>query len=297
MSTVVDNDKYIINGSTLSAIGNAVREKNMIPKKKKVSIDVFYKSYTIQTSYGSIKTIDASYFGLTSQTPVRARVQIVSSGSYSMYMQGTGDSGFSTIAAGQTYIKTLPIQFQGSASSYYSNITAKIFPLDGNGDYIILTAEDDDSEYLTQEKEVVVLNTDGLLVQNIASTILAANQYKFAAISPFTIGKNFQSATDISEYISDITDIVYLYVPSYPSGGYWGRLAPKESEKTTSGSYEAYPMKIYGGSTSSPVVADWETRLEKSTNKVNVHYENGRLVCSGGYDYQASYMPAFLIYK
>ena len=33
MSTVVDNDKYIINGSTLSAIGDALREKNIPPKE------------------------------------------------------------------------------------------------------------------------------------------------------------------------------------------------------------------------------------------------------------------------
>ena len=56
-------------------------------------------------------------------------------------------------------------------------------------------------------------------------------------------------------------------------------------------------MKIYAGGTSSVLPANWETSLESSTNKVNVHYEEGKLVCSGGYDYQACYMPAFLVYK
>ncbi len=168
------NDKYIINGSTLSAIGDALREKNIPPKEIQAETNVYYKNYTSPwiNARGSA-TIDAAYFGLTSQTPVRIKMEIIAkNGSYGMYAKGADESGYSSVSVGKTYQKTLPVQLMGEMTSYNSQIVAKLYPLDQNSNYIIPTSEDDTSGYSTEVATIIMPNPNRqILVQDIASLI------------------------------------------------------------------------------------------------------------------------------
>ena len=168
------NDKYIINGSTLSAIGDALRENNIPPKKVQAEINIYYKDYiSPYLTYNNVETIDAAYFGLTSQTPVKAKFIITAKwGSYGMYMKGADDSGYENVTEGSTYYKTLPVQIRGEQYSSSTQIQTKIYPLDQNGDYIIPTSEDDTSKYLTEATTVIIPNPNRqILVSDIASLI------------------------------------------------------------------------------------------------------------------------------
>ena len=174
------NDKYIINGSTLSDIGDALREKNIPPKEIQAETNVYYKNYTSPwISARGRATIDAAYFGLTSQTPVRIKMEITAKNGYNMYAKGADESGYSTVLVGNTYYKTLPVQLMGEMTSYTSQIIAKLYPLDQNSNYIIPTSEDDTSGYSTEVATIIIPNPNRqILVQDIPSLISVPIDYQ-----------------------------------------------------------------------------------------------------------------------
>ena len=174
MSTVVDNDKYIINGSTLSAIGDALRENNIPPKEIQTEMSVSYKTYTspyVQKDY--TRTLSASDFGLTSQTPIKVRIMVIAiQADYGtkVMLKGAGESIYQVAESGKTYYKTLPVEITGDIS-FSAKMTARIYPLDNNGNYIIPTSEDDTSGYTTQVETVIIHPNRQILVSDIASLI------------------------------------------------------------------------------------------------------------------------------
>ena len=174
MSTVVDNDKYIINGSTLSAIGDALRENNIPPKEIQTEMSVSYKTYTspyVQKDY--TRTLSASDFGLTSQTPIKVRIMVIAIQTdygTKVMLKGAGESIYQVAESGKTYYKTLPVEITGDIS-FSAKMTARIYPLDNNGNYIIPTSEDDTSGYTTQVETVIIHPNRQILVSDIASLI------------------------------------------------------------------------------------------------------------------------------
>lgn len=174
MSTVVDNNKYIINGSTLSAIGDALRENNIPPKEIQTEMSVSYKTYTspyVEKDY--TRTLSASDFGLTSQTPIKVRIMVIAIHTdygCKVMLKGAGESIYQVAESGKTYYKTLPVEITGDIS-FTARMTARIYPLDNNGNYIIPTSEDDTSGYTTQVETVIIHPNRQILVSDIASLI------------------------------------------------------------------------------------------------------------------------------
>lgn len=174
------NDKYIINGSTLSAIGDALREIGIPPKKIRGEINVYYKNYTSPwINWDRSATINAAYFGLTSQTPVKVKMVITAKSEYQMMAKGADESSWGGLGVGQTYYKTLPVQMRGAMNSYNSQIVAKLYPLDQNSNYIIPTSEDDTSGYSTEVATIIIPNPNRqILVQDIPSLISVPIDYQ-----------------------------------------------------------------------------------------------------------------------
>lgn len=182
------NDKYIINGSTLSAIGDALREKNIPPKEIQGEINVYYKNYTSPWANSSnYQSFTASDFGLTSQTPVKAKMEITAKNGPDMYMIDSSRSNWVTARVGQIFYMTLPVSLRGDATYSSSQILAKIYPLDGSGNYIIPTSEDDTSEYSTEVATSMIPNPNRqILVQDIPSLISVPIDYQGLSYSYIT---------------------------------------------------------------------------------------------------------------
>ena len=287
MSTVVDNDKYIINGGTLSDIGDALREVGI----SNTRIITETKCYKIDQTGGAERTIQASFFTGLSSTPTQALIQVTQ-------VDSTGCKGITSpikqqLSYGDQLILPLPFKYQGS--SYYSYgtinyyIKLNIYPLDAEGNFLIPENTTGYTVITTNKKQALPV-----LVEDIASTILTSgsNRYHIATIPAFCIGTNDNSATSVSNYISNITDIKELYF-TQNNNSYWFRLSPKEEEKSVlSNGYEAYPLKQL--STSGSASSNWESYMTTATS---VYYENGKLRCTGSYNYYSNSMPAILIYK
>lgn len=308
------NDKYIINGSTLSDIGDALREKNIPPKKIQTEINIYYKDYTSPyLTWNSVRTIDAAYFGLTSQTPIKAKFIIIGKwGSYGMYLKGADESGYSGVTEGSTYYKTLPVQIRGEQYSSSTQIQAKIYPLDQNGDYIIPTSEDDTSEYLTEATTAIIPNPNRqILVQEIASKIQTIDS--IALIAPFTIpsSSNLAQATVLPTAIQKITDIKKLIMIEGSSSNYYIRLSILEPSTTSTSHYSniggdiqkagtAYHMKYYEFSYSAAATANWESTIKASSTKHDIYFNEAtrQLVQldNSSWTYNAIAGPAILIY-
>lgn len=174
------NDKYIINGSTLSAIGDALREIGIPPKKIQGEINVYYKNYTSPwCNANGYKSFTASDFGLTSLTPVKAKMEITAKNGPDIYMMDSSSSNWVTARVGQIFYMKLPVSMRGDSSYNSSQIIAKIYPLDGNGNYIIPTSEDDTSEYLTEVTTGIIPNPNRqILVQDIPTLISIPIDYQ-----------------------------------------------------------------------------------------------------------------------
>ena len=308
------NDKYIINGSTLSAIGDALREKNIPPKEIQTEVNVYYKNYT--SPYVSWNTtnekIDATYFGLTSQTPIKAKFKITAkNGGYGLYLKGADESSYGGVAVNETYYKTLPVQVRGESRSYSTQISAKIYPLDQNGSYIIPTSEDDTSGYSTEVTTVIAPNPNRqILVQEIASKIQTLNQ--IALITPFKIAgyRNYTTdSTYMGDYISSIEDVEKLIVIQGVSSSpviTIGELIPKNNDTTTGsllnfGTVIQYRMRYATFSGTSQITSEWESNIASSSSYNDIYFDQSRkqfINVSNSTNAITNYgFPAILIYK
>ena len=306
------NDKYIINGSTLSDIGDALREKNIPPKEIQAETNVYYKNYTSPwiSARGSA-TIDAAYFGLTSQTPVRIKMEITAKNGYNMYAKGADESGYSTVLVGNTYYKTLPVQLMGEMTSYTSQIIAKLYPLDQNSNYIIPTSEDDTSGYSTEVATIIIPNPNRqILVQEIASKIQTLN--RIALITPFKIAgyRNYTTdSTYMGDYISSIEDVEKLIVIQRVSSSpeiTIGELIPKNNDTATGsllnfGSITQYRMRYKTFSGTKSLTSEWEADIASSSGYNYIYFDQSRkqfINASDSTNAITNYgFPAILIYK
>lgn len=312
MSTVVDNDKYIINGSTLSAIGDALREKNIPPKKIRGETNVYYKNYTSPwANANSYKSFIASDFGLTSQTPVKAKMEITAKNGPDMYMIDASSSNWVTARVGQIFYVKFPVSLRGDSSYNFSQIIAKIYPLDGNGNYIIPTSEDDTSEYSTEVATSMIPNPNRqILVQEIASKIQTLNQ--IALITPFKIAgyRNYTTdSTYMGDYISSIEDVEKLIVIQGVSSSPQitiGELIPKNNDTTTGslldfGSVTFHRMRYATFSGISQITSDWEADIASSSSYNFVYFDQSRKQFINGSNATTAIInygfPAILIYK
>ena len=307
------NDKYIINGSTLSAIGDALREKNIPPKQIQGEINVYYKNYTSpwcrDTGY---QNFTASDFGLTSQTPVKAKMEITAKNGPSMYIQdSSGKVNWATASVGQIFYVTLPVAMRGDSSYSSSQIIAKIYPLDNNGNYIIPTSEDDTSEYLTEVTTGMVPNPNRqILVQDIASKIQTINQ--IALITPFKIAgyRNYTTySTYMGDYISSIEDVEKLIVIQRVSSSpeiTIGELIPKNNDTATGsllnfGSITQYRMRYKTFSGTKSLTSEWEADIASSSGYNYIYFDQSRkqfINASDSTNAITNYgFPAILIYK
>lgn len=308
------NDKYIINGSTLSAIGDALREKNIPPKEIQTEANIYYKNYTSPwvSWTDSAATIDAAYFGLTSQTPVKVKMVITAKDEYNMMAKGADDSGWGGVSVGNTYYKTLPVQLKGEMSRYRSQITAKLYPLDQNSNYIIPTSEDNTSGYSTEVATIIMPNPNRqILVQEIASKIQTIDS--IALIAPFTIpsSSSLATATVLPDAIQEITDIKKLIMIERSSSSSYIRLSILEPSTTSTTQYSniggdiqkagtAYHMKYYEFSYSAAATANWESTIKASSTKHNIYFNEATRqlvqVDNPSGTYNAIAGPAILIY-
>jgi len=313
MSTVVDNNKYIINGSTLSAIGDALREKNIPPKEIQGEINVYYKNYTSPwCSANGTQTLKASDFGLTSQTPVKAKMEITAKDGPDIYIQDSGKINWATASVGQIFYVTLPMWMRGDSSYRSSQITAKLYPLDSNGNYIIPTSEDDTSEYSTEVATGLIPNPNRqILVQDIASKIQTIDS--IALIAPFTIpsSSSLAKATVLPDAIQEITDIKKLIMIEGSSSSSYIRLSILEPSTTSTSHYSniggdiqkagtAYHMKYHEFSYSAAATANWESTIKASSTKHDIYFNEAtrQLVQldNPSDTYNAIAGPAILIY-
>lgn len=306
------NDKYIINGSTLSDIGDALREKNIPPKEIQGETNVYYKNYTSPWANSSnYQSFTASDFGLTSQTPVKAKMEITAKNGPDMYMIDSSRSNWVTARVGEIFYMTLPVSLRGDATYSSSQILAKIYPLDGSGNYIIPTSEDDTSGYSTEVATAIVPNPNRqILVQDIASKIQTINQ--IALITPFKIAgyRNYTTdSTYMGDYISSIEDVEKLIVIQGVSSSPQitiGELIPKNNDTATGsllnfGSITQYRMRYKTFSGTSQITSGWEADIASSSSYNFIYFDQSRkqfINTSNSTNAIINYgFPAILIYK
>lgn len=290
MSTVVDNDKYIINGSTLSAIGNALRESGVAPTQKKIQVtrNVYYKADSAKS-----RNLTADWFGLSSQTPSKVLIHWNSaSGNI------TSPVSITNTWIEEQYVIDLPCSFSGQSGSYTSyNYRVNLYPLDSQGNFIVPTQQDDMSSYSVEERTFWIPNpATNFSVSDIASLIQNNKGAKFAAIWPFKISGftyDLTDSTDISQYISDINDIVALYFVGSVNGSncYWYKLQPSQSSFVSTSYGPGHKLKKYSSGYSATNYSN-----TTSSNEGALVFWQGRL-CSTYSKYTAQFMPAILIYK
>ena len=310
------NDKYIINGSTLSDIGDALREKDIPPKELQTEMTVYYKNYTSSYVSGSYpSTLNASDFGLISQTPIKVKIKVTavnSSYGAKISIKGADESGYTKVSTNNTYDRTLPVTLKGDLNNYSAQLVAKIYPLDQDGYYIIPTSEDDTSGYSTEAKTVIIPNPNRqILVQDIASKIQTIDQ--IALIAPFTISnsRNLAAATVLPDAIQEITDIKKLIMIESSGSSSYIRLSILEPSTASTIYYSniggdiqspgtAYRMKYYDFTYSAAATANWEDTIKTSSTKHDIYFNEAtrqliQLDNSSG-TYNAVAGPAILIY-
>lgn len=232
MSTVVDNNKYIINGSTLSDIGDAVKEQ-MPNQYETVTKDVAcYKQATSAYSSGSTmltlteETIQEWYQN-TLPSPITA-VKIIntSRNGYNSYVKVNGSNKYFTLNESYTYSLPITIYGDGYSSPYGSSdpgeFTYEIYPLNGDNylswdsNYYYPSSSSDYTAHLYKKEisyERLLPKTNCLVsevAQKIASLPSLANvQVDFSLIA--TRGYSVAPSTNLSTIgVSDISDIYFI---------------------------------------------------------------------------------------
>ena len=164
------NDKYIINGSTLSAIGDALREAG-ISNTRIITETKYYKT---DSTAGKERTISASFFTGLSSTPTQAFIQVT------RVVDSTNSDGITSpikqkLSVGDQLILPLPFTYKGYTlyGSYHYPIDLNIYPLDAEGNFMI---PEDTTGYtvVTTEKK----QTLPTLVQDIPSLISVPIDYQ-----------------------------------------------------------------------------------------------------------------------
>ena len=198
------NEKYIISGSTLSDIGDALRAKSIITPTKEVTQQVccYRNDYaTSRDNYGKYNsTVNLTewniqyWYGINWDYPVPqfSYVRIYrETNNYSMKVNG------STLAAGSSVIVSLPVTllFEGNYTCY-----VKFYPLDSNqreipwdSSYYYPSNPNDYNKHYY--KENVTIQVPKLIeVGDIATAILASGNNKqyqiYTADSSVTTGDN-----------------------------------------------------------------------------------------------------------
>ena len=285
MSTVVDNDKYIINGSTLSDIGDALKSKGLLDSTKQTTTKTVWYKKVEGVSYINITS---EWFGLN--RTVSQAIIFSGTAAENRNYQGT-DSNFGTNDRKQYlnynnhyYTVKLPAYFSPSMGKITG---VKVYPISANGDYIIPT-ENEREGYFSEQKQIKE-ETEKVSIANLVSSVLSHPSYGYALLNPFTIGGYNTSGTDLSQYISSITDIEVLI---FRNNSYTYLLKPTMNYGQTQKTYTL--KKIYCSNSSLP--SDWESSLNDDGNIV---FSNGYLYCSDRYSSSISTrdIPAVLIYK
>ena len=182
MSKVVDNDKYIINGSTLSAIGDALREVGA--STRIVTETKYYKTDSTAKS----KTIQASFFTGLSSTPTQAFIQVT------RVDDPTNCDGITSpikqkLSVGDQLILPLPFTYKGYVmyGSYDYLIGLNIYPLDAEGNFMIPEDTTGYTVVTTNKKQILPI-----LVEDIPSLISVPIDYQGLSYSYINTDKTFK---------------------------------------------------------------------------------------------------------
>lgn len=289
MSTVVDNDKYIINGSTLSDIGDVLKSKGLLDSTKQtITKTVWYK----KVEGVSYINITSEWFGLN--RTVSQAIIFSGTAAESRNYQGT-DSNFGTNDRLQ-YLNSNNHYYTVKLPAYFSSRMGKIagvkvYPISANGDYIIPT-ENEREGYFSEQKQIKE-ETERVSIANLVSSVLSHPSYGYALLNPFTIGGYNTSGTNLSQYISSVTDIEVLI---FRNGSYTYLLRPTKSSGGQT--QTTYPlMRIYCADSSS-LSSNWESSMEQN-GSVSFLASSGYLYNPNSYSSSitARELPAILIYK
>ncbi len=295
------NDKYIINGSTLSDIGNALREKKIIKNPtQKINKTVYYY-YT--TALGSQQTFNANSFpsGLE-KTPTKALVYIIRNASGNGYVKAQGFSASTNV--GSYVILPLPFTFKGYSSTYNSyDMALNVYPLDENNNIIVPTGSLS-AYWRSTTMQVEEETSSSISFGDIATQIQETDNIGAVLLWPFTIPYYTSTSTNynfISQYISKTEDIVELYFQPNSGGIY--RIAPAltageaQSNKAGSGQELAYPIYTYTTTNTSQGYWGWENRFSKTSTYVYYNKNKKRLQTSANNGLTGVQVPAILFYK
>lgn len=324
MSTVVDNDKYIINGSTLSDIGDALR--NTVGGK--TLLETQYVYYIADGGYGSTKiTFDDSYFGITGVQKIKIIPTAITGSNQNggkLYSNGQSTHYFQNNNIDREYIFTLPAYWQGQTwSSYgstkYAGCNFKVYPLDANENVLtpsqqIITSKNYQSDTVRTEK--TFSSSENFLVSQISPLIETINQnnLKIGFAWPFSM-YHYNNSSNANSYnmkdnfnIIDLKQIELLFL--HGEGSRWLLLEPSNTithEYPTGLSVSNYwskgrPVTTYEGylyspdSTTNSGVSTWRTSLTKSTVEVFIDPVTGRIL-NKFMDFRAYQHPAIIVYK
>lgn len=240
MSTVVDSNKYIINGSTLSDIGDAI--KGQMPNQyETVTEDAVCYKYT-KTAQGSGETLlnlteetIQGWYQNTLPSPI-TKVKIIMTENDGNYSAWTDNHGFvgKYFTLNKSYTYSLPITIKGT----YDSFTFKIYPLNGDkylfwdSNYYYPSSSSDYNAHLYKEGVSYerLLPKPKFLVSEIAQRIASLPSLSSAQIDFIKIqSKGTQSgSTDGTNLlttmgIKDISDIYYIigyndYQSTFPEG-------------------------------------------------------------------------------
>lgn len=268
MSTVVDNDKYIINGSTLSDIGDAVREQTPDQYETVTEDIVCYKD--ARYAYGDNVTLLTlteetiqGWYQNTLPSPITG-IEIINLGNsgYSSWVVVDGNRKYFTL--NKTYTYSLPITIYGmGSSSSGAKFTYEIYPLNGDNylswdsNYYYPSSSSDYTAHLYKKEisyERLLPKTNCLvseIAQKIASLPSLANvQVDFSLVS--TRGYSAAPSTNLSTIgVSDISDIYFIIgyesYDSYNSGLVFLDLVhnPNPVGTTTLGNEVCPTYKVY----------------------------------------------------
>ena len=324
MSTVVDNNKYIINGSTLSNIGDALR--NTVGGK--TLFETQYAYYIAASGYGDTRiTFDDSYFGITGVQKIKIIPTAITGSNQNggrLYSSGQSTHYFQNNNINKEYIFTLPAYWQGQTwSSYgstkYAGCDFKVYPLDGNENIITpsqqtIVSKNYQSDTVRTEK--TFSSSENFLVSQVPSLIETINQnnLKIGFAWPFNM-YHYQNSSNANSYnmkdnfnITDLKQIELLFFHGEASK--WVLLEPSNTithEYPTGISGNWYssngkPVTTYEGymyspdSTTNSGVSTWRTSLTKSTVEVFIDPVTKRIL-NKFMDFCAYQHPAIIVYK
>ena len=273
------NEKYIINGSTLSDIGDALRTSGLISPTKEITKLVWYRtnSGSASGSSSSTSTINQSFFqtGNAVWDGTIAKVKIV-------ITSGNPKINGVQYYEGNTVTVDIPCTMSISGSIAYPSRTisygCKVYPLTSDGQNIDCTQTSSYGGVYSESTSVEVPNT--IAVEDIATSIsqFTTDADKIQFLAPFCMGgySNYSSySTVLPEDIHTITDIKKLYVIIQSGSSSYIRVAKLEPAIATKTTYQSlggdlgagttYRMKYYDFPRTTAATANWDTSLNQST--------------------------------